>query len=115
MAQHEIPNEFLIRALARNASEHCEGCGSRMFVKTFTGKCPYCRAGYPPRVVGRPSAEPRSLPFAPRLGEPVAVDGLLSRLLSRIVALFARRQRRAAPQGMALRSGEHPHPHPTAG
>jgi endogenous inhibitor of DNA gyrase (YacG/DUF329 family) len=94
MARHQIPNAFLIRALGRGTAEHCEGCGSRMFVKTLTGKCPYCRAGYPPRVVRR---EPESahLPFAPRLGEPVALGGWLSWLVSEIVTWALRAVRRS--------------------
>lgn len=91
---HEIPNAFLIRALARSESPHCEGCGSRMFVPTRTGKCPYCYAGYPPRVVHRSSSEPAHLPFAPRLGERVVVDGWLARLLSGILAGLSRWSRR---------------------
>ena len=103
---HQIPNAFLIRALARRESPHCEGCGSRMFVPTRTGKCPYCYAGYPPRVVHRGDGEPAHLPFAPRLGERVVVDGWLSR----------RSRRGGASHPLALRSGEPgAHAHQTAG
>lgn len=109
---HEIPNAFLIRALARRESPHCEGCGSRMFVPTRTGKCPYCYAGYPPRVVQRASGEPAHLPFAPRLGERIVVDGWHARLLSALVAWLSRRARRSVRRPLALRTGEataHPH------
>lgn len=114
---HEIPNAFLIRALARRESPHCEGCGSRMFVPTRTGKCPYCYAGYPPRVVHRSSGAPAHLPFAPRLGERVVVDGWLSRLLSGALARLSRRARRhVPPHPLALRAGEpSSHSHATAG
>src|SRR5690606_8864219 len=70
---YQIPNAFLIRALARSESPRCEGCGSRMFVPTRTGKCPYCYAGYPPRVAHHDAGAPAHLPFAPRLGERVVV------------------------------------------
>jgi len=104
---HQIPNAFLIRALARSESPRCEGCGSRMFVPTRTGKCPYCYAGHPPRVVHRDGGDPTLLPFAPRLGERVVVDGWLSRGLSGLLAWRARRTRRhAAPHPLALRAGE---------
>lgn len=113
---HEIPNAFLIRALARRPSPHCEGCGGRMFVATRTGKCPYCYAGYPPRALPRASGEPLHLPFAPRLGERVVVDGWLTRLLSSVLAWRARRARRPhGPHPLALRAGDTAHPHPTAG
>jgi hypothetical protein len=115
MAHHEIPNAFLIRALARRESARCEGCGSRMFVATRTGKCPHCYAGYPPRVVARGSGDPAHLPFAPRLGEHVVVDGLLSRVLSRALAWRSRRGRRPAPHPLALRAGETAQSHATAG
>jgi hypothetical protein len=105
--RHEIPNAFLIRALARNGSDHCEGCGNRMFVKTLTGKCPYCRAGYPPRVRFHGYSEPAHLPFAPRLGERVVLDGVVTRALSRLVALVEKRARRS--QSLALEAGETPH------
>lgn len=112
----EIPNAFLIRALARSESEHCEGCGSRMFVKTLTGKCPHCRAGFPPQVSAIGTAEAKHLPFAPRVGEHVVVDGLLSRMLSSVMASVARRQRRAAaPPRLAMRAEESSHPHLAAG
>ena len=110
---HEIPNAFLIRALARRESPHCEGCGSKMFVTTRTGKCPYCYAGYPPRRMHLGDGEPRHLPFAPRLGEHVVVDGWLSRTLSGLLTWRARRARRqSAPHPLAMRAGEataHPH------
>jgi hypothetical protein len=114
---HEIPNAFLIRALARRESPYCEGCGSRMFVPTRTGKCPHCHAGYPPRVVHRGCGDPAHLPFAPRLGERVVVDGWVSRSLSGLLAWRSRRARRASgSQTLALRAGESTaHPHPTAG
>jgi hypothetical protein len=114
---HQIPNAFLIRALARRESPHCEGCGSRMFVPTRTGKCPYCYAGYPPRVVHRGDGEPAHLPFAPRLGERVVVDGWLSRLFSMALAWLSRRSRRGgASHPLALRNGEPgAHAHQTAG
>lgn len=106
-SNREIPNAFLIRALARSESGHCEGCGSRMFVPTVTGKCPYCRAGFPPHVAPLVQAETRLLPFAPRVGERVVVDGLLSRLLSRVLASWARRTRRTpVPQRLALHAGD---------
>jgi hypothetical protein len=112
----EIPNAFLIRALARSESGHCEGCGSRMFVKTLTGKCPHCRAGLPPQTSAIGTAETRRLPFAPRVGEHVVVDGLLTRVLSSVMASMARRQRRAAaPQRLALRAEEGSHAHLAAG
>lgn len=115
-SNREIPNAFLIRALARNSSEHCEGCGGRMFVQTVTGKCPYCRAGYPPPTVARTAEGSPPLPFAPRVGERVILDGLLSRLLSGLLAFWARRQRRAAEsRGLALRAGHRPHAHAAAG
>jgi hypothetical protein len=114
---HEIPNAFLIRALARRESPHCEGCGSRMFVPTRTGKCPYCYAGHPPRTVQRGSGDPAHLPFAPRLGERVVVDGWLSRSLSGLLAWRARRARRhGGPHPLALRAGEPgAHAHSTVG
>lgn len=106
-SNREISNAFLIRALARTESAHCEGCGSRMFVPTITGKCPYCRAGFPPQVAPFVQTETQPLPFAPRVGERVVVDGLLSRLLSIALASWARRHRRApAPQRLALHAGE---------
>lgn len=114
MAHHEIPNAFLIRALARRESGHCEGCGSRMFVPSRTGKCPYCYAGYPPRVVAHSAGDPAHLPFAPRLGERVVVDGWLIRLLSIALTWLTRRPRRHAAQALGLRSGED-HPHLTTG
>lgn len=114
---HEIPNAFLIRALARRDSPRCEGCGGRMFVPTRTGKCPYCYAGYPPRVSARSGDEPAHLPFAPRLGERVVVDGWVSRLLSALLAWRARRARHQ--QGLlalAPRAGEPVgHAHSSAG
>jgi hypothetical protein len=109
MANHEIPNAFLVRALARGVFEHCEGCGSRMFVKPVTGKCPYCRAGYPPQVVHR-DLEPANLPFAPRLGERVVVDGWVTRLLTWLLVAWTRRQRRSESGHLALATGETPHP-----
>jgi len=112
----EIPNAFLIRALARSESRHCEGCGSRLFVPTVTGKCPYCRAGFPPQVPPVAQAEPRLLPFAPRVGERIVLDGLLSRLLSRVLASLARRHRRApSPARLALRAGDEAHAHLATG
>lgn len=104
---YQIPNAFLIRALARSESPRCEGCGSRMFVPTRTGKCPYCYAGYPPRVAHHDAGAPAHLPFAPRLGERVVVDGWLSRTLSGVLAWRSRRTRRqAAGRPLALRAGE---------
>lgn len=109
-SNREIPNAFLIRALARSESAHCEGCGNRMFVPTVTGKCPYCRAGFPPQVAAFAKEETQLLPFAPRVGEHIVVDGLLSRLLSSALAAWARRHRRApAPQRLALHAGEGSH------
>jgi len=97
MANHEIPNAFLIRALARGPAEHCEGCGSRMFVQTRTGKCPYCRAGYPPRVDYRWEPEPATLPFAPRLGvpgaQPLPTPHLRAWVTARRASLAVRRAR----------------------
>lgn len=114
---HEIPNAFLIRALARRESPRCEGCGSRMFVPTRTGKCPYCYAGYPPRAVHRGDGESAHLPFAPRLGERVVLDGWVSRLLSGLLAWRARRARRQQGLlGLAPRAGEPAgHAHSPAG
>lgn len=104
---YQIPNAFLIRALARRESNHCEGCGSRMFVATRTGKCPYCYAGHPPRVAHRTSGEPAHLPFAPRLGERVAVDGWLSRALSAALAWLGRLSRRPrATHPLSLPAGQ---------
>ncbi len=115
-SNREIPNAFLIRALARGGSEHCEGCGHRMFVKTRTSKCPYCRAGFPPQPVARLAAESRRLPFVPRVGEHVAIDPLLTRVLSRVIASWSRRQRRLpARQHLALHTGESAHAHPAPG
>ena len=74
MADHEIPNAYLIRALARREADHCDGCGGRMFVKGPSGLCPFCRAGRPPQAVALlPRVEPRA-PFAPRLGDRAAAS-----------------------------------------
>lgn len=111
----EIPNAFLIRALARGESQHCEGCGNRMFVKTHTGKCPFCRAGFPPPAPTRTVAPARPLPFAPRVGERIVLDALLSRLLSRVIASWARRQRcPSGPQRLMLDTGNGAQAHSAA-
>jgi hypothetical protein len=92
MQAHEIPNAFLIRALARRESEQCDGCSSRMYVKGPSGLCPFCRAGRPAlNAVSRlPRVEP-SAPFAPRLGDrALGAEGGLARIAAR-----ARRARRA--------------------
>jgi hypothetical protein len=68
MLGHEIPNAYLIRALARRQAERCDGCGSRMFVKSTSGLCPFCRAGRPPRTEPLPLAADPEQPFVPRLG-----------------------------------------------
>jgi hypothetical protein len=111
----EIPNAFLIRALARGESQHCEGCGNRMFVKTQTGKCPFCRAGFPPPAATKTAAPARPLPFAPRVGERIVLDALFSRLLSRVIAWGARRQRRpTSPPRLMLDTGDGAHAHSAA-
>src|SRR4029434_5083564 len=76
----QIPSAFLIRALARRPSEHCDRCGHRMFVKQASGLCPFCRSDRPVRPIeyaarhvgARESAAARVAPkepFAPLVGE----------------------------------------------
>lgn len=66
----QIPSAYLIRALARRPSEHCDRCGHRMFVKRESGLCPFCRADRPIRPIEHAAmlASPGE-PFAPLLGE----------------------------------------------
>jgi hypothetical protein len=68
MPHNEIPSAFLIRALARHESQHCDRCGHRMFVKGPSGLCPFCLSDRPMRPV-EPVAAPIAAgePFAPRL------------------------------------------------
>jgi hypothetical protein len=63
---NQISSAFLIRALARRPSEHCDRCGHRMFVKQSSGLCPFCRADRPVRPIEYATAPvaPEE-PFAP--------------------------------------------------
>ena len=66
----QIPSAYLIRALARRPSEHCDRCGHRMFVKGESGLCPFCRADRPVRPVEVPVAPVvGNEPFAPLVGD----------------------------------------------
>jgi hypothetical protein len=94
---NQIPSAFLIRALARRPSEHCDRCGHRMFVKRASGLCPFCLADRPVRPIeslGTPVAA--SEPFAPRIGEPASWRQLP---LGRRVRDFVTRSRRPAGDG----------------
>jgi len=102
--KHEIPNAFLIRALARGHALACTECGSRMFVRTPSGKCPWCRAGAPQRVSYRFEPEPASLPFAPRLGDPAPRPSLGARV--RAWSAARRAAARAPVRPLALAAGE---------
>jgi hypothetical protein len=67
---NQIPSAFLIRALARRPSEHCDRCGHRMFVKQSSGLCPFCRADRPVRPIEYATAPVApNEPFAPLVGE----------------------------------------------
>ena len=67
MRNNEIHSAFLIRVLARSEPEHCDHCGSRMYVKADSGLCPFCLNDRPPKVVYRGSTFMPPLPVAPRL------------------------------------------------
>ncbi len=95
MSHNEIPSAFLIRALARHESHHCDRCGHRMFVKGPSGLCPFCLSDRPLRPVefaASPGAQGE--PFAPRLD--VAAGWQRWPLRSRIRTLV-QRTRRAEP------------------
>jgi hypothetical protein len=99
MYDHEIPSAFLIRALARGDSDHCEHCGGRMFVRSPSGLCPFCASGRPRSVARLTSTTPPGEPFVPRLGEASGSIGRWQRLRLRA--------RRRASTGLE--------PHPSTG
>jgi hypothetical protein len=102
MYDHEIPSAFLIRALARGDSDRCEHCGSRMFVRSPSGLCPFCASGRPRSVASLTCPALAGEPFAPRLGE--APGGRWQRL-----RLRARRVRQHTGSGLReLAPGEAP-------
>jgi hypothetical protein len=85
---NQISSAFLIRALARRPSEHCDRCGHRMFVKRESGLCPFCRADRPVRPVEYPSAAAApGEPFAPlvadRAWQPVGIGRRVRDLVAR--------------------------------
>lgn len=95
MPHNEIPSAFLIRALARHQSHHCDRCGHRMFVKGPSGLCPFCLSDRPLRPVEH-AALPvaASEPFAPRLD--VAAGWQRLPIRSRVRALVHRARRAQA-------------------
>ncbi len=102
---HEIPSAFLIRALARGESHHCDRCGGRMFVRSPSGLCPFCACGRELRAdrgAARPLADE---PFVPRLGEQANAGGRWHR-----PGLRARRERRRAGSGLRDLAPNPPHP-----
>ncbi|HTY18658.1 MAG TPA: hypothetical protein VMH82_13100 [Myxococcota bacterium] len=99
MHDHEIPSAFLIRALARRDSDHCEHCGGRMFVRSASGLCPFCASGRPRSVACLTTPARPGDPLAPRLRDVTGPSGRWQRLRMRA-------RRRAAP---ALE------PHPSTG
>ena len=92
MSHNEIPSAFLIRALARHESHHCDRCGHRMFVKGPSGLCPFCLSDRPLRPVEH-AASPVSAgePFVPRLD--VATGWQRLPIRSRFRALVQRTRR----------------------
>ena len=90
----QIPSAFLIRALARRPSEHCDRCGHRMFVKAKSGLCPFCRADRPLRPIEYAVAPVTpNEPFAPLVG---ARDGWQQLRLGRRMRDLVVRSRRSA-------------------
>jgi hypothetical protein len=109
---HEIPSAFLIRALARGASHHCDRCESRMFVRSASGLCPYCAGG--PAAGGVQLRRTTSArlhraspdePFVPRLREPGPSGGHWQRLRA-----GAKRARLRVSSARDLAPGEQPQP-----
>lgn len=92
----QIPSAYVIRALARRPSEHCDRCGHRMFVKLASGLCPFCRADRPLRPIepARLPAAPNE-PFAPLLGERAGWQPL--GLRRRVRAFVSRRAAKGDP------------------
>ena len=80
MHDHEIPSAFLIRALARRDSDHCEHCGGRMFVRSPSGLCPFCASGRPRSVARLTSLARPGDPLAPRLAPASSSPGRWQRL-----------------------------------
>jgi hypothetical protein len=92
----QIPSAFLIRALARRPSEHCDRCGHRMFVKQASGLCPFCRSDRPVRPIEYAAGPvaPKE-PFAPLVGERAGWQQVgLGRRMRELVA----RSRRSAKE-----------------
>ena len=95
---NQISSAFLIRALARRPSEHCDRCGHRMFVKRDSGLCPFCRADRPVRPIEHPSVPTvPGEPFAPIVGDragwqPVGIGRRVRDLVTR-----SRRPAKALP------------------
>jgi len=105
MYDHEIPSAFLIRALARGDSDHCEHCGGRMFVRLPSGLCPFCASGRPRSVARLTHAGLAGEPFVPRLREVSGGTGRWQRL--RLRARRAR-QRTSSELGKLAQGQAHP-------
>jgi len=95
---NQISSAFLIRALARRPSEHCDRCGHRMFVKLSSGLCPFCRADRPMRPIEHTAAPAASRePFAPLVGDRAGWQQIgISRRVRELVAR-PRRPAKALP------------------
>jgi hypothetical protein len=91
MPHNEIPSAFLIRALARHESQHCDRCSHRMFVKGPSGLCPYCIADRPPRPLEQVALPRADQPFAPRLDVAAGWQRLPIRARFRTLVQRARR------------------------
>jgi hypothetical protein len=91
MPHNEIPSAFLIRALARHESQHCDRCSHRMFVKGPSGLCPYCIADRPPRPLEQVALPRADQPFAPRLDVAAGWQRLPIRARIRTLVQRARR------------------------
>jgi len=100
MHDHEIPSAFLIRALARGDSDQCEHCGSRMFVRSPSGLCPFCASGRPRSVARLSHSGLAAEPFVPRLREVTGGSGRWQRL-----RLRARRARQSTGELRELAQG----------
>jgi hypothetical protein len=102
---HEIPSAFLIRALARGESHHCDRCESRMFVRSTSGLCPFCAGGRALSAQRFSHLAAADEPFVPRLREQGNPGGRWQRLRA-----GAKRARLRAASARGLGHAEQPQP-----